>query len=212
MNTDYLLLIVIGVMLIAPAVLYGIMPDTMPVHWGPSGAADGFAGKGWGLFAIPVITVFVYGVFLVIPQIAVFKENFREFRKEYQVLKAILVLFFAALYVATLLYSIKPFNMNYAIIPLVSALLYGVGMLMPRFKRNFFVGIKTPWTLADERVWNKTHAVGGKVFKATAVVILVGGILLLDKIVWVLLASVLGATAIVTVYSFLEYRRYHSTK
>ena len=77
---------------------------------------------------------------------------------------------------------------------------------MPSIKRNFFIGIKTPWTLASERVWKKTHEMGGKVFMGTAVLILVG-MLFPDYTIWFMLVPLLGGIGWIFIYSYLEFRK-----
>jgi len=198
---------VIGAMLFAGLLVYPSAPETIPVHWNASGQADGFGPKLLGLFAIPVFVLFLYAMFAAIPFLDPYKKNFQQFKNEYFCLKLGIILFFACLYAGMLYYSlVGQFNFNYLMIPLLAGLFYLLGVLMPRFKRNFFVGIRTPWTLASETVWDKTHKVGGRLFKAAAFLSL-AGLLFGDSAVWVAIASILVASLVTVVYSFLKFRK-----
>jgi len=196
----------IAAMALAAFLVYPAAPETIPVHWNATGKADGFGPK-LSLFAIPCLILFVYALFAAIPFLDPYKKNFQQFKNEYFGLKLGIVLFFAGLYAGMLYYSlVGQFNFNYLMIPLLAGLFYLLGALMPRFKRNFFVGIRTPWTLASETVWDSTHRVGGRLFRAAALLSL-AGLLFGDSAVWVAVASILVASLVTVVYSFLKFRK-----
>jgi len=91
--------------------------------------------------------------------------------------------------------------------PAVGILFFYLGILTENAKRNWFVGIRTPWTLSDERVWDKTHRLGGKLFKIIGVLIAILGFFFDQYFVFLLLTFVLIDTALVTTYSYFEYKK-----
>ena len=193
-------------------VVYPTLPEKVPIHWNAKGEVDGYGSPLFGAFIFPAIGVFIIFLFWLIPKIAVFKENFKKFEKEYYLLEIFLILYFIIFYILTLLPNFGfEFNMSFGVVPLVSFLFIVLGIMMPRFKRNFFVGIRTPWTLANEEVWDKTHKLGGKVFIAMGLISLLA--LLFPSMFLVLfMAPLIAGIAIIVIYSFIEFRKINGGK
>lgn len=163
---DFILVSLIFFSFIIAIYCYPIMPDSMPLHWGSDGIADSYGSKLVGLFLFPIISIFIFLMFYFIPRIAVYKKNFSEFEKEYNIFKVTIILFLFILYLSTLSFSLGfKFNMNHIVLPLVAIMMYIIGMILPKIKMNYFIGIRTPWTLSNKKVWKKTHVLGGKMFK-----------------------------------------------
>jgi uncharacterized membrane protein len=92
--------------------------------------------------------------------------------------------------------------------PAVGALFVIIGYLIKFSKRNFFVGLRTPWTLASDYVWEKTHKVGSWIFMALGVWMAVVGLLFSPKyLVWGILVPVFGMFIWMFVYSYLLYKK-----
>ena len=89
-------------------------------------------------------------------------------------------------------------------------LLIVIGNLLPRARPNWFVGIRTPWTLSSDRVWEKTHRFGGRVFVAGGLLITIAALLWVQWVHVVLIAVVLIATSSAFIYSYLEWKRKQS--
>ena len=87
-------------------------------------------------------------------------------------------------------------------------LFFYIGMMMEKSKRNWFIGIRTPWTLSDDRVWERTHRLGGRMFKAAALVSLLG-LAAGEYAIWLLLVPILVAAFYPMVYSYFEYKKLH---
>ncbi|MFH1721299.1 MAG: DUF1648 domain-containing protein [Candidatus Altiarchaeota archaeon] len=200
-------LLVVGMFLFS-AYLYAQLPKEVPVHWNAEGVADGFGSRFTGLYLIPIICAFILGLFQVLPKIGVFKENIEGFYVSYGFgFKLVLILFFSGIYGASVAQMLgHTFNMNYFIIPAVSFLFYYIGEILPNVKRNFFIGIRTPWTLSSDVVWEKTHILGGKVFKAISVLIW-ATLLFPDYFIVIFLVPVLGGTLALVLYSLTLARQ-----
>lgn len=187
--------------------LYSSMPEGMVSHWNGRREVDGFMAKTWGVFFLPVVILGVFLLLLLIPHIAVYKKNIADFTPYYVNLRLLFVLFLAGVYATTLLWNLgNTFNLGYYIIPALSVLFYYIGHTLKYLKRNYFIGVRTPWTLSSDIVWGKTHSLASKVFKVAAVVML-AGLLAPAKIVWFVLVPVLGGALYLLVYSYVEYRR-----
>ncbi|MBN2014219.1 MAG: SdpI family protein [Candidatus Altiarchaeota archaeon] len=187
--------------------LYPQMPDRMASHWNARWEVDGYMPKVWSIFLIPVILAGLLVLFILIPKIDPLKKNIQEFRKYYDIFVVLIVLFLFYIHVIILLWNLGTrLNMNLVLSPALAGLFYYCGILIENAKRNWFIGIRTPWTLSSDRVWEKTHRIGGKLFKAAGLIAL-AGVLLPDYAMYFILAPVLLVTAYTVVYSYLEYRK-----
>lgn len=158
--------------MIASVWFYNNFPETVAIHWDVYGEADNWASRGVAVFLFPAIILAVYIMFLALPKLDPKKERYTQFAKPYLIFKDLIVFFLVFLYFLTGLV-----NIGYDIaldvwIPISIGIMFIIlGNYMAKIKMNWFVGIKTPWTLSSEEVWNKTHRVGGKAF-------ILGGLLL----------------------------------
>ena len=203
---EFLLALIIVVMFIIGLYLYPIAPKRMPIHWNSKGLVDGYGTRFTGLFLMPIIVSFVYIILLMIPRIAIYKGNIKRFQKHFFSFKLILVLFFFVLYIFTIIQAFgHNFNMNFFIVPAISILLYFIGNFLRFTKRNYFIGIRTPWTLASEKVWNKTHTLGSKLFKLVAIFCFFGVFFKGYSIFFILIPVVIVAVFLI-VYSYLIYQ------
>jgi len=158
LKQDWLILILILFGFALGAYFYPSLPDKVPIHWNASGEINGYGSKLFGAFGMPLISLAMYLMFLVLPYIDPQKKNYAYFKSTYQFLKYLIIIFFLGIEVMTLLIASGVIiNKPIFIQTMVSLLFILIGNVMGRFKHNYFVGIKTPWTLANEEVWRKTH-------------------------------------------------------
>jgi uncharacterized membrane protein len=144
------------------AYFYPSLPDKVPIHWGLNGEVNGYGSKLFGAFGLPAISLATYLLYLVIPYIDPKRKNYEDFKSTYQFLKYLIIIFFLGIEVMTLsIASGVIVNKPIFIQIMVSLLFILIGNVMGRFKHNYFVGIKTAWTLANEEVWRKTHRMAG---------------------------------------------------
>ena len=132
------------------------LPDKLPTHWNAQGEIDGYSSKNFVLFFYPAITLFLYLLLIFLPAIDPLRKNYEKFKTPYYFIRLILVIFFAALFFVSIAagYGLK-WDIKYLIIPLISLMFITFGIFMPKIKQNWFVGIKTPWTLGSKEVWEK---------------------------------------------------------
>ena len=98
------------------------------------------------------------------------------------------------------------FNMTQFIIPAMGILFFYIGTILGHTKRNWFVGIRTPWTLSSDVIWDKTHKLGGKLFKITGVMIF-GSVFFPQYLLWFVLVPTISTVLILFVYSYIGYQK-----
>jgi uncharacterized membrane protein len=141
------------------------LPDQMAAHWNVNGEPDQYWNKGYAAFFGPILMLVMMGLLVFLPKIDPKKENYKKFSGSYQIFINLLILFFFVLHIVTIGFNLGyDINISVAIILMIGVFYIIIGNYMPRIKHNYFVGIRTPWTLANEKVWTKTHQLGGKVF------------------------------------------------
>ncbi|MCR8926826.1 SdpI family protein [Priestia megaterium] len=184
------------------------LPATMPIHWGANGEADGFATKINAMILTVGIMVLIYFIIAFVPRIDPRKENYKYFSKTYNiVLNAVLLLFFFV-NMSTILQGLG-YNVPMAYIaPIMAGLVFIIiGNYLQRVRSNYFMGIRTPWTLSNETVWKKTHRLSGKLFFIGGLLILISAFLpdgYKSVIMW---GSIVLCVAIPYLYSYVAYKK-----
>jgi len=187
--------------------IYPTAPDSVVSHWNAAGQADGYMSTFWGLFLIPFIMTGFVALFTVIPRIDPHKKNYEKFQDYYDGFILLFVIFLLAVQIQIILWSIGyEISPNLTFPLLIGVLFIYIGFLLEHAEQNWFVGIRTPWTLSSKTVWKNTHELGGKLFKITVVISCLGifaGVYAL----WFVLIPVLAVAVITVVYSYYEYRK-----
>ncbi len=200
-------LILIVIQFAAAFYLYPGMPERVAVHWGLSGEADGFGSRFEGLFMIPVLSAVLLPVLLALPRLDP-SGGIDGFRGGFDWFVFGMSAFLSYVFGLTLLWNLGwRFDFMRVLAPALGGLYYGIGVLMERAKLNWFVGIRSPWTLSSEEVWDRTHETGGRLFKVCGVLAL-GGVLAGGRMALLLtVAPVLAATIYLYYYSYSEYQK-----
>ncbi len=209
MSTKLTLILSISIILISiilGALVYDKMPDQVASHWNENGNVDDYMGKFWGVFMMPLLSIVLLALFFAIPNLDPLKENIAEFRDTYNLFIFFFILFFAYIWALTIVWNFYSFNMNSAILPATGLLFILIGYMLGKAKRNWFIGIRTPWTLSSDTVWNKTHDLGGKLFMVSGVLAIIG-VFFGEASIWFTLVPVFGSTIVLLVYSYLLYAK-----
>jgi len=184
---------------------YNIMPDKLASHWDIHGQVNGYMPKFWGLFMMPFISLGMLILFFALPRIDPLKKNIEDFRNYYDWFIILILLFFLYIYKLTILWNLNyRFNMGQMLIPAFAVLFFYTGILLEKSKMNWFIGIRTPWTLSSESVWKKTHKIGGLLFKISAILSLVGAAFPGYAFYFVLVPIILS-TIYIFYYSYVQY-------
>lgn len=186
---------------------YPLLPDQVASHWNAQGDVDGYMSKFWGAFLMPIIAVGLFLLFYLIPKIDPLKKNIEKFRKYFDIFIVLLFLFLLYMHFLTILWNTgSRFNMGLIMIPALAIIFFYAGVLMQKAERNWFIGIRTPWTLSSDKVWEKTHKLGSVLFKIAAVVSLIG-MFFSDCAFWFVLIPALVFSFYTFIYSYLVYRK-----
>jgi len=203
----YIPLLFIIISFFAALFVWPMMPDLLASHWGVFGQVDGYMTKFWGLFFMPFLSVILYVLFLFLPKLDPYKKNFTEFQNHYDNFMIVIFGFFTYIYLLTIFWNLNyHFNMVQFLSPAFSILFYFTGDLISKTKQNWFVGIRTPWTMSSPIVWQKTHAIGSKLFKLVALFSFFG-LFFPNQAFYLLFIPIIFTVIFVFVYSYIQYSR-----
>ncbi len=188
------------------AALYHRLPASIPIHWNARGEANGFAPKSWGAFLMPGVMAGSYLLLRFVPRMSPRGFAVERFQRVFEIFQTTILAFLLLMTVLMLLAGIGvKVPMDRAIYAGVGLLFVVLGNFMGKVTRNFFVGIRTPWTLASDEVWLRTHRLGGKLFVLAGLGLCASG--LLGGGLVPLLAAIAIAGVVPVIYSYLLYRR-----
>ena len=161
--------------LVLVAALYRLLPDQVPMHWGFDGVVSRYGSKNelWFLAALgPVFAL----LFQFLPRLDPKKRSYERFQKYYEAFAVVMTAFIAVIMGIALVESFRPgtLSVGRAVSILLGLLFVFLGNMMGKIKPNYFFGVRTPWTLADPDVWNRSHRLAGRLFFLAGLVILGG--------------------------------------
>lgn len=189
------------------AYYYPVMPAQLISHWGPNGQPDGYASKFMVLFLMPIISAVMIVFYWLIPIIDPLKKNIEKFRAYYDWLILLIILFLFYIYLLSIVANLGYlFNMTQMMMPALGVLFIYMGFVLQHAKRNWFIGIKTPWTLSSDTVWEKTHKLGAVLFKAAGVLALVAAFFW-EYAMWLVFVPIIGSSAFLIIYSYFEFEK-----
>lgn len=210
MSTRTTLIVTLAMVAIAvafSAAVYGKLPEQMASHWNINDQVDGTMPRLWGAFLMPLVSLAMLGLFLLIPNIDPLKANIAKFRETFNTFIALIVAFLLYTYFLTILWNLgyQNFRMGQAILPAIGLIFIFAGLMMMKAKRNFFIGIRTPWTLSNDRVWDETHRVGSRLFIIMGVITMLT-IFFGEIGIYIMMAALLIAVIVPVVYSYVLYK------
>ena len=192
--------------IIAGLILWNKLPEELVTHWGINGEPDGWSSKPFAVFFLPLFLLAIHFICLFFSSFD--KKNSNQNPKAigivFWICPMISLLTNAAVYATALGVDVN--------VPTIAPIIVGImfltiGNYMPKIKRNFTLGIKVPWTLADEEVWNKTHRLAGKLWVFGGIV-MVPIAFLPPTVAFVALFAVLFVlVAVPTIYSYIIYKK-----
>jgi uncharacterized membrane protein len=201
---------VIGIILLSVVVsiyFYPQIPEKMASHWNAKGEVDGYMSKFWGLFMMPSMLAGIGLLFFAIPRIDPLKANIEKFRKYYDGFIILFSIFFLSANVQIILWNLGvKISPNVMLTIGLGLLFFYIGILCEHSKRNWFIGIRTPWTLSSEKVWDKTNKVGGKLFKIAGVIIFVS-VFFQNYALFFIIIPTLVIVVYTIIYSYFEYQK-----
>ncbi len=195
------------------AYIWNELPEKVAVHWNSNGVVDRYGNKT-ELILIPILLpLLIYIIFLIVPRIDP-KQKLKNMGNKLQNLKfwmttlmSILALF--------IIYSSKNEsfeNSNYLVI-IIGILYMVLGNYFKTIKANYFIGIRTPWTLENESVWKETHNLGGKLWLIGGLIVVLASFVLENQSNFTVFFVITGIITVVPiVYSYLLFRKFSKTQ
>lgn len=186
---------------------YPQMPLQMASHWNIQNQVDSYMPRFWGVFLLPLLTTFLFVLFLIIPKIDPKKANIAKFRQYFDRFIFLLMLFLVYVYKLTILWNLGyQFNLGQWVVPAIGILFFYIGVMISHSQQNWTIGIRTPWTLSSETVWKKTHELGGLLFKAGGI-LSIASVLVPDYSFLVVIGSAVGISIFLFIYSYYQYQK-----
>jgi len=207
LREDWPLLVLIVATFLVGAALYPHLPEQVPGHWNVAGEVDRYISRFWGAFLGPLVSLGIYLLMVFLPALDPRRQNYEKFGSTYRVLRlalpGVLLLIYLLTLAAALGYQVR---VGLVVQALVSVLFIIIGNVMGRIRPTFFVGIRTPWTLADEEVWRKTHRLAAPLWVLAGILGLAAAVLPPPWNALGLLVPLFLAAIVPVVYSYLLYR------
>ena len=202
-----------GLVIAALAVVVSIwayprLPATVATHWDLRGTPDGFSSRGWAVAIGPLVIVAITVLFNVLPKLDPRRENYAKFLSSYWLIANAVIVFTLvahAMLIATGLgYSVRIDRL----MPLGVGLLFiFLGNYMTRVEPNWFVGIRTPWTMSSDTVWRKTHRTGGWLMVIGGAVLAAGAFLPHGAFLPLLVTTLVIVVVIPIVQSYVLWKK-----
>ncbi len=188
----------------------------VPMHWNINNEIDGWSGKTTGLIFGVVMTLGMFLLLYLLPLYSPWSRNYKQRLDSFiPTISLVLVLFFALISIYSLYLAQSGVTPRFQMILVLIGLLFiFLGNLLPKAPRNFFVGIRTPWTIANEEIWQKTHRVGGKLFVLSGLIFIIKGFVLTNNYPFQQYSGALAFIILLypLLHSFILFRKIESRK
>ncbi len=200
-------LFLISIMFLGSYLFYQYLPAQLPMHWNIMGQVDNYMPKNQAVLLMPTMTLFIWILFLVLPNFDPKKDKYKLFQKEWQIIQTTFIGFF--FYLHFLIFYIST-NSKVQMLPFMfiglGTFFILLGNYLSKIRQNYFIGVKTPWSLSSEDNWNKTHRYASWCFVIAGIVTLIEA-----TFVWhapvVIFGSIMLASILPMVYSFLLFKK-----
>jgi len=183
-------------------------PERFPVHWNLAGEVDRMGGRFEGLWLLPLVALGLWLLLLLLPRIDPGRANYANFTSAYATIRVVIVAVQAAIYGTMQRAALgRPVDMGLVAPLLIGGLLLVLGNLLGKVRPNWFVGIRTPWTLSSAESWSRTHRAGGWVFVASGLLMIGSGF---APSRWPFLGAIgllLAGVAALVIYSYAVWAR-----
>lgn len=212
MRAEKFALGVVIISFLASVYFYSHVPSEIITHWNALGQPDGSMPKLIGLFFMPVLSLLLFLTFHFLPRIDPLKDNIEKFRHYYNEFVLVMLLFLLYMQSLVVLQNAGVFfDMIQFMLPAFGLVFYYTGSLLEHSKKNWFVGIRTPWTMSDDIVWGKTNKLCGRLYKFLSLFTLVG-LFSQQYAIYAVFIPVIVASITAAVYSYLEYIKLKNKK
>lgn len=207
LKNDWLIWIMLFIPFVFVAYCWNKLPDQIATHFDLEGNPNDYSSKAFGVLFMPALNIGMYFLFITLPMIDPRRKNYGLFSDKFKIIRTVLHIFLTFTFFLTTFYALGyKFNLSMLIMYGVLGLILVLGNYMGNMRPNFFIGIRTPWTLSNEEVWTKTHRLTAKLWVISTLIMVVAFPFLphMDVIFMIYV----GAISIVPiVYSYILYRK-----
>lgn len=209
-SVDLLIWTTIAIQIIVAVYGFVVLPETVPIHWGLNGQANGYGAKWQGTFLFPLMSIGIYILIRVLVAAGPRLGGRENTAANLQLVRIILVgitLFMLIIQLSALAQTLGVlFDMSMVVMLALSVLFIFLGNYMGKMRRNFWMGIRTPWSLASAVVWERTHRLGGWLFVAVGLIGIPCSFIPALRL-WGVVVPIIVVSVILCVYSYVCYRQ-----
>jgi uncharacterized membrane protein len=216
LKSEWLQILILLLPVCVAALLWDKLPERMPIHWNAHGEIDGYAAKPFATFFVPALNFFIvtvsYLVSLIDPKVRnASPDSQKSYRKMFRLVQLVISGFMAIMALSILGIAAGLSLDMMRIMGIAFALLTGIiGNFMGKIRPNYFLGIRTPWTLESPQVWIKTHRFSGRLWVALAILLLIAAFTLKGSAyVSVMVLLILAIAFVPIIYSVVIYKKEH---
>lgn len=187
-------------------ILYPGLPQQIPVHFNYKWEADGYGSREMALLigALPFLMCLLLDL---LPKIDPKRRIQQKTDKSYEIMRYLLVFLMLFLnWITIFMAKGIEFNVQVVMSILMGIIFMGIGNYMPKIKPNYFLGVKTPWTLSSDLVWRKTHRISGYIFIGYGILFLMSSVITTKYIGYAMMICILAGVGFMYLYSYLVYR------
>lgn len=200
--------VIVGGMVVASALAWPHLPDPSPTHFGLDGRPDRFGSRAEGAFVMPLAAALVAAAFVLLPRIMPTRGRLDRSSGAWATVTVATVAFLALAHAVVLARAAgAPVDAPRLLTAGLGVLLAVLGDLLGKVRYNFVFGVRTPWTLADERVWDRTHRAVGPWMMAWGGLVALGALWGGSAIVWTTAAGAVGLVLFCLGFSYATARR-----
>lgn len=204
-------LVVLGAVVVSLAT-WSRVPERAPVHWNLAGEVDRYGGRAEVLLLMPAMMVFLWVLMRFLPRIDPRRANFAKMAGTYELVITLTLLLLFVLHGALIAVALGyPVPIDRLVPALVGVTFLVLGNVLPRARPNWWFGVRTPWTMSNDRVWTRTHRVAGYTFIIAGLGLLVLPFVGNVAVRGVVLAASLIAALVPILYSYIAWRQETST-
>ena len=197
----------IFISVVTSLLFYNELPMKMVSHWNAQGVVDGYSSRLFNVIFFPILHIILFLMLIYIPKLDPKKKNIKMFEDIYFLFISVILIFFYFVQLQVFLWNIDikvPIEISFPI--LFGILFIFVSYLIKNAKQNFSIGIRTPWTLASERVWDKTHSLGAKLFRIGGILTILSSLFPKYSLI-ALFIFIIAPSIYLFIYSYIEFKK-----
>jgi len=195
--------------LVVGGFLYGQLPEQMIIHFNASGEPDGYQGKQMFFLSYAVISLILFALTGQLHKLDPKRKNYEKFPKAYSMIRLVLALIVGGAFSHLLAVNLgMEVDVRMVAFALLGIAWMVIGNYLTQVRSNYFIGIRTPWTLASEEVWRKTHRMAGPLWLVLGLLMLVAAFFPgLREIAWLPLLLIGLSVLVPMIYSYYVYKK-----